>query len=74
MGECEGQETPEQTRHGSRRVRVSTGFVPACTEQELVMSETKSGGFDPVSLEIYWSRLVSIADEAATGLDRKSVV
>jgi N-methylhydantoinase B len=34
------------------------------------MSETKSGGFDPVSLEIYWSRLVSIADEAATGLLR----
>ena len=26
--------------------------------------------FDPISLEIYWSRLISIADEAATGLLR----
>ena len=26
--------------------------------------------FDPISLEIHWSRLVSIADEAATGLLR----
>jgi N-methylhydantoinase B len=26
--------------------------------------------FDPISLEIYWSRLVSIADEAAAGLVR----
>ncbi len=27
-------------------------------------------GFDPISLEIYWNRLISIADEAATGLVR----
>jgi len=26
--------------------------------------------FDPISLEIYWNRLISIADEAATGLVR----
>src|SRR5438046_8805516 len=26
--------------------------------------------FDPVSLEIFWSRLISIADEAAAGLLR----
>ena len=29
-----------------------------------------SGEFDPVTLEIFWSRLNSIADEAATGLVR----
>ena len=34
------------------------------------MSDATSGPFDPVTLEIYWSRLVSIADEAATGLLR----
>lgn len=28
--------------------------------------------FDPISLEIYWSRLISIADEAATSLVRTS--
>jgi N-methylhydantoinase B len=28
------------------------------------------GPFDPISLEIHWSRLISIADEAATGLLR----
>ena len=26
--------------------------------------------FDPITLEIYWNRLISIADEAATGLLR----
>ena len=26
--------------------------------------------FDPVTLEIFWSRLISIADEAAAGLLR----
>ena len=26
--------------------------------------------FDPITLEVYWSRLISIADEAATGLLR----
>lgn len=38
------------------------------------MKSQKSQGsqptFDPVSLEIFWSRLISIADEAATGLLR----
>lgn len=38
------------------------------------MKSRKSQGsqptFDPVSLEIFWSRLISIADEAATGLLR----
>ncbi len=29
-----------------------------------------SPNFDPISLEIHWSRLISIADEAATGLLR----
>ena len=29
-----------------------------------------SNYFDPVTLEIFWSRLISIADEAATGLLR----
>ena len=29
-----------------------------------------SPAFDPITLEIYWNRLISIADEAATGLVR----
>ena len=29
-----------------------------------------SSGFDPITLEIFWRRLTSIADEAATGLVR----
>lgn len=32
------------------------------------MSESRT--FDPISLEIYWNRLISIADEAATGILR----
>ena len=31
---------------------------------------SESNYFDPVTLEIFWSRLISIADEAATGLLR----
>lgn len=34
------------------------------------MSDSTTGQFDSITLEIYWSRLVSIADEAATGLLR----
>ena len=34
------------------------------------MGDAAATGFDPVTLEIYWSRLVSIADEAAAGLLR----
>jgi len=34
----------------------------------MLNSPTKT--FDPISLEIYWSRLISIADEAATSLVR----
>lgn len=34
------------------------------------MAMTAEAAFDPVTLEIYWSRLVSIADEAAAGLLR----
>src|SRR5690606_30756987 len=30
----------------------------------------RAAEFDPISLEIYWNRLISIADEAATGLVR----
>src|ERR1700722_550065 len=32
--------------------------------------DRKSDLFDPITIEVYWSRLVSIADEAATGLLR----
>lgn len=34
------------------------------------VSEPAQSEFDPVTLEIYWSRLISIADEAAAGLLR----
>ncbi|MFO0186913.1 MAG: hydantoinase B/oxoprolinase family protein, partial [Alphaproteobacteria bacterium] len=33
-------------------------------------AQNRQEAFDPISLEIYWSRLISIADEAATGLLR----
>ena len=34
------------------------------------MPDTSPNIFDPITLEIYWNRLISIADEAATGLLR----
>lgn len=34
------------------------------------MLDSPTKTFDPISLEIYWSRLISIADEAATSLVR----
>ena len=34
------------------------------------MSDRKTDQFDPITLEVYWNRLISIADEAATGLLR----
>jgi N-methylhydantoinase B len=34
------------------------------------MSDRKLDAFDPITLEVYWNRLISIADEAATGLLR----
>lgn len=34
------------------------------------MADRLTETFDPISLEIYWSRLISIADEAATSLVR----
>jgi N-methylhydantoinase B len=34
------------------------------------MTDHSLTNFDPISLEIYWSRLISIADEAATSLVR----
>jgi N-methylhydantoinase B len=34
------------------------------------MSDRKPELFDPITLEVYWSRLISITDEAATGLLR----
>ena len=33
---------------------------------------TDAGRFDPVTLQILWSRLISIADEAAAALHRTS--
>ena len=33
-------------------------------------TRTQPESFDPVTLEIFWSRLISIADEAAAGLLR----
>jgi N-methylhydantoinase B len=45
--------------------------VLTCTDQEqLAMPDAVPQIFDPVTLEIFWSRLISIADEAATGLLR----
>jgi len=35
-----------------------------------VLSTTRPNDFDPVSLEIYWSRLISITDESAAALVR----
>lgn len=32
--------------------------------------DAEVSGFDPITLEIYWNRLISVADEAATGLLR----
>src|SRR5271170_8497064 len=34
------------------------------------MPDTNPSGFDAITLEIYWNSLISIADEAATGLLR----
>jgi N-methylhydantoinase B len=34
------------------------------------LSVAEANAFDPVTLEIFWSRLIAIADEAATGLLR----
>lgn len=34
------------------------------------MTDAMPAGFDAITLEIYWNRLISIADEAATGLLR----
>ena len=34
------------------------------------MTDRKPELFDPITLEVYWSRMISIADEAATGLLR----
>jgi len=34
------------------------------------MSEPQAAALDPITLEIYWNRLISAADEAATGLLR----
>jgi len=34
------------------------------------MPDTNPSAFDAITLEIYWNRLISIADEAATGLPR----
>jgi len=39
-------------------------------ETDRGMSDRKAELFDPITLEVYWSRLISIADEAATGLLR----
>ena len=36
------------------------------------MPDTSRTEFDPVSLEIFWSRLISIADESAAALLRTS--
>lgn len=36
------------------------------------MNQKSGASFDPISLEIYWSRLISIADEAAAALLRTS--
>ncbi|MCC6533594.1 MAG: hydantoinase B/oxoprolinase family protein [Burkholderiales bacterium] len=36
------------------------------------MAESVKSAFDPVSLEIYWNRLISIADESAAALLRTS--
>ena len=34
------------------------------------MNDTSPIAFDPITLEIYWNRLITAADEAATGLLR----
>ena len=34
------------------------------------MSDAPAAALDPITLEIYWNRLISAADEAATGLLR----
>ena len=34
------------------------------------MPDAVQNELDPITLEIYWNRLISIADEAATGLLR----
>lgn len=39
---------------------------------EATMPDTSRTEFDPVSLEIFWSRLISIADESAAALLRTS--
>jgi N-methylhydantoinase B len=36
----------------------------------VAVPDTQQNEFDPITLEIYWNRLISIADEAATGLLR----
>src|ERR1700739_2984890 len=43
---------------------------PRSSDTDRRMSDRKLEPFDPITLEVYWSRLISIADEAATGLLR----
>src|SRR5688500_4113808 len=51
-------------RPGTSRIR------PGPRSAERCMTDHSLTNFDPISLEIYWSRLISIADEAATSLVR----
>ena len=41
-------------------------------ELESLVADAGTPGFDPVTLEIYWNRLISIADESAVALVRTS--
>src|SRR3982074_3474706 len=45
--------------------------APAFSEDvSMDISQSAADAFDPVTLEIFWSRLISLADEAAAGLLR----
>ena len=41
-----------------------------CETEDRMSDDPKPELFDPITIEVYWSRLISIADEAATGLLR----
>src|SRR5467141_423560 len=60
----------------AKRASASSASAPGCADvipfenPPPPVSEVAVVTFDPITLEIYWNRLISIADEAATGLLR----
>src|SRR5690606_27768399 len=55
-----------------REVAMCRCYTAPTTRESPPVSEARKQEFDPVTLEIFWSRLISIADESAAALLRTS--